>query len=147
LDDANLLLSWRNSSNTRRFSGHTALIPSDDHFKWFIARLDRAQVEPFFIFQSDLEPIGMSRLDLVNGSVNQFEISIMVDPKHSGKRLGSRILEMTCNSLLNLMFDFSIAAKVHPNNIVSQKLFTSAGFDLVSSRDIFLHFEKKFRST
>lgn len=142
LDDAAVLLTWRNNSNTREFSLHSELILGSEHLEWLTARLARVQYEPFFLFAADSKAIGMSRLDVVGGSVNKFEISILVDPNQHGKGIGTRILKMTCEAFLNLHPDYTILASVHQHNFVSQKLFASAGFDLLPSVGDFLHYEK-----
>ena len=84
----------------------------------------------------------MSRLDILVGSEKKFEISILVDPKQSGIGLGTQILEMTCDAVVNSNHDFSILAKVHKENLISQKLFTRAGFKSILTEDEFLRFEK-----
>jgi len=142
LEDAELLRSWRNDATTRRFSGQSRSIPFDEHLRWFTARLERIHIEPFFLFSANQKPVGMSRLDILVGSEKKFEISILVDPKQIGIGLGSQILEMTCGTLLSSHHDFSILAKVHKDNLISQKLFTRAGFKSISDEDEFLRFEK-----
>ena len=142
LGDAAVLLTWRNNPSTREFSLHSELILSDEHLEWLTARLERVQFEPFFLFEADYKTIGMSRLDVVSGSVNKFEISILVDPNQYGKGVGTRILHMTCETFFSLHPDYTIVASVHQHNFASQKLFTSAGFELLSSVSDFLHFEK-----
>lgn len=142
LGDAAILLSWRNNSSTREFSLRTKLILSDEHLEWLTARLERVPFEPFFLFEADYKTIGMSRLDVVSGSVNKFEISIFVDPNQHGKRVGTRILHLTCENFFSLHPDKTIVARVHPQNFVSQKLFTSSDFELIPSEGDFLHFEK-----
>ena len=76
LGDAAILLTWRNNPSTREFSHHSGLILSDEHLEWLTARLERIQFEPFFLFAADHQAIGMSRLDILSGSVDKYEISI-----------------------------------------------------------------------
>ena len=142
LSDAAILLAWRNNPSTREFSHHSELILSDEHLEWLTARLERIQFEPFFLFAADDKPIGMSRLDILSGSVNKYEISILVDPNQHSKGIGTRILHMTCEAFFSLHHNYSIVASVHQNNFVSQKLFTGASFELLPSVGDFLHFEK-----
>jgi RimJ/RimL family protein N-acetyltransferase len=143
LGDAAILLTWRNNPLTREFSHHSELIQRDEHLEWLTARLERAQFEPFFLFSADYKAIGMSRLDILSGSVNKYEISILVDPNQHGKGIGTRILNMTCEAFFGLHPSYTIVASVHQNNSVSQNLFTSHGFELVPSEGDFIHFEKK----
>lgn len=142
LGDANVLLTWRNNSSVREFSLHSELIPIDEHLKWLSNRLERVQIEPFFLFAAENRMIGMSRLDFVSGKTDKYEISILVDPDQHGNGLGTRILNLTCESFFTLHPDKTIIARVHERNFVSQKLFTNAGFKLQTLVDNFLHFEK-----
>jgi RimJ/RimL family protein N-acetyltransferase len=142
LSDAAILLTWRNNPSTREFSLHSEIILGDEHLEWITARLARVPFEPFFLFAADNKAIGMSRLDAVSGSVNKFEISILVDPNQHGKGIGTRILNMTCDDFFSLYPDYTIVARVHQYNYISQKLFTSAGFELLPSMGDFLYFEK-----
>ena len=142
LGDAAVLLAWRNNPSAREFSLHSEVILGDEHLEWFTARLERVQFEPFFLFSVDSKAIGMSRLDVLSRSVSKFEISILVDPNQTGNGVGMKILNMTCETFFSLHPDYSIVANVHHYNIVSQKLFSRAGFELLSSEGNFLHFEK-----
>jgi RimJ/RimL family protein N-acetyltransferase len=142
LDDAAILLNWRNNSSVREFSMNSKTIPMDEHLKWLTERIERAQLEPFLLFTRGNNLIGMSRLDVVPGSNFKNEISILVDSSQHGKRVGTRILEITCNFFFDLYPDKTIVAKVHRSNFVSQKLFARGGFRFIPPEGEFFHFEK-----
>ena len=142
LEDAALLLAWRNNPSVREFSLHSGVIQNDEHMDWFTARLERVQHEPFFLFVADYESIGMSRLDFMFESTDKYEISILVDPNQQGKGFGTKILNMTCGAFFSLNPDKTIIANVHQHNSVSQKLFLKAGFQLINSVGNFFQFEK-----
>ena len=142
LEDAAVLLIWRNNPSAREYSQHSEIIPFDEHLKWLSDRLQRVHLEPFFIFAVDHKMIGMSRLDGVSGLTDKYEISIMVDPDQHGKGIGTRILNLTCESFFSLYPDKTIFAKIHENNFISQTLFANAGFELRTPEGSFLHFEK-----
>ena len=142
LGDADILLTWRNNPSAREFSLHSELIPIDQHLKWLSDRLERVELEPFFLFSADYKMIGMSRLDIISGSTDEYEISILVDPDQHGKGVGTRILNLACESFFTLYPDKTIVAKVHDHNFISQKLFANAGFELQTSVGDFLLFEK-----
>lgn len=143
LGDADVILTWRNDLRTRKFSKNSELIPDNEHFEWFRARLERTQFEPFFLYEAEFKSIGMSRFEMASGTANKFEISILVDPMHQGKGLGKIILNKACATLLGSHPDSTIVARVHEQNFVSQKLFMGSGFELIPSVGDFLHFEKK----
>jgi spore coat polysaccharide biosynthesis protein SpsF len=142
LGDAAQLLEWRNNPSVREFSLNSELILIEEHMSWLSNRLERIVFEPFLIFQLDNELIGMSRLEIVLGTLDEFEISILVDQNQQNKGIGTRILQMTCERFFSLHPDKTIVAKVHHNNLVSQKLFQNAGFRLQSSKQNFLYYKK-----
>ena len=142
LEDGNILLTWRNHPSARKFSGQPKQILSEEHFEWLTARLERVQIEPFFLFVEDFQAIGMSRLDIISGTIDKYEISILVDPNQHGKGVGTKILNITCEIFFGLNPDYTIVARIHQDNLVSQKLFMGAGFELFSSLGNFLHLEK-----
>lgn len=145
LDDADLLLNWRNDPSVREFSLHSNIIQIDEHLQWLSARLKRIDLEPFYLFMAEGEVVGMSRLDIVSGLTEVYEISVLIDPYKQGKGLGGRILDMTCKSFFCLYPDKSINALVHKRNYVSQRLFLSAGFHLKTPTGDFLNYEKVFK--
>jgi RimJ/RimL family protein N-acetyltransferase len=142
LGDAAALLNWRNNSSVREFSMNSKTIPMDEHLKWLTERLERVQLEPFLLFTKDDNLIGMSRLDVVSGSNFKNEISVLVDSSQHGKRIGTKILKVTCDIFFDLYPNKTIVAKVHRSNFVSQKLFARGGFRFISPEGEFLHFEK-----
>jgi RimJ/RimL family protein N-acetyltransferase len=142
LNDAAVLLEWRNSLNARKFSEHSELIQIEDHLVWLSERLERITFEPFYIFELGHQLIGMSRLDFEFHSPNEFLVSILVDPVQSGKGFGKQILNMTCDIVFKSHPGTTIIAKVHQDNTISQKLFVNCGFKLQKQVGNFLRFEK-----
>lgn len=143
LGDAAMLLTWRNNPSARKFSLNSEHIPDDQHLEWFRARLERTQIEPFFLYEAESKVIGMSRFDIASGTFNKSEISILVDPNEHGKGVGKKILNMACVTFFGLHPNYAIVANVHKQNFVSQKLFAGAGFELLHSVGDFHCFEKK----
>ena len=142
LGDAAVLLEWRNSPSTRKFSQNSELIKIEDHLEWFLGRLKKIRIEPFFMFELEHKLVGMSRLDFEFQSEDKFVISILVDPDQHSKGMGTKILDMTCETVFNLHPNHTIIAKIHQSNFISQKLFANAGFELQKPVDDFLRFER-----
>ena len=142
LGDAAVLLTWRNSASARAFSQNSEPIRIDRHLSWFSNRLMRLELEPFFMFCLENKEVGMSRLDVVGGSTDTYEVSILVDPDQQGKGIGSKILDITVESFFDRFPNKIILAKVHVDNFVSQSLFKNAGFDSQGQVNNFFHFEK-----
>lgn len=143
LNDANILLVWRNHPDIRRFSKQSEIITADEHIAWIEDRIKKIPDEPFYLFESKHEAIGMCRIDRVLGPPNQFELSILVDPDQHSKGVGTRILEMSCKSFFSLHPHESIVAKVKSENLLSKKLFLHAGFSLRTNSGDFLYLEKE----
>ena len=142
LEDASLILAWRNDLSAREFSLHSELILNDEHLRWFSARLARVKLEPFWLFAVENDFVGLSRLDIATEFTDKYEISILVDSKQQGKGIGTKILDMTCESFFGLHPNKSVIAKIHSQNTVSQKLFMRAGFRKLTSSGNFLIFDK-----
>lgn len=142
LDDAATLLAWRNHPSTRKISRQPEQIHIDEHMEWLTARLNKSELEPFYLFFEDFQPVGMSRLDAMSGLIQKYEISILVDPNKQGKGIGTKILSLTCESFLDLHPDHTIVAYINRSNYISQKLFVNAGFQLLPPFGDLLHFEK-----
>jgi RimJ/RimL family protein N-acetyltransferase len=142
LEDASVLLTWRNDPSAREFSVHFDPIPTDEHMLWYSARLARVRLEPFFMFVVNHAAVGMSRLDRTVEFTDKYEISVLVDPNQHSKGIGTKILEMTCESFFKLHPEKSIIARVHKQNFTSQRLFIKAGFSPLNSTSDFLEFEK-----
>jgi RimJ/RimL family protein N-acetyltransferase len=137
LGDAEVLLLWRNHPIVRRFSLQSELIPINEHMGWLADRLLRVNCEPFYIFESKFEVVGMCRFDLVPEVLDEFEISILVNPNRHAKGIGTKILRMSCASFLSSHPNKSIVAKVKKDNLASKKLFENARFCLeVTSGDL-----------
>jgi len=142
MEDADILLTWRNHPNTRKFSRNPEKILVRQHIRWLADRLGKTQLQPFYLFIEDGRAIAMSRLDAVPESIQKYQISILVDPDRHGEGLGTKILSLTCESFFHMYPENTIVAYINRNNHVSQKLFIKAGFKLKSSLDEFQYFEK-----
>ncbi len=83
MDDADLLLEWRNDPVTRANSKTTNAVQRDAHISWLTARLQRDQ--PNLYVAEDDEPVGTIRID---GD----EVSYTVAPEHRGKGYATTML-------------------------------------------------------
>lgn len=132
LADVQLILDWRNSAGARKFSVNSEILTLDDHTSWMISRLLKIQSDPFLIFFEKGIALGSARFDYIPNSKNDFEISILVDPKVQGNGVGTRILHYSCKFFFDLYPMGTITARVHELNYASQKIFTKNGFKRVS---------------
>jgi ribosomal protein S18 acetylase RimI-like enzyme len=136
-NDADMLLKWRNQSEVRKFSRTQKIIPQDVHNSWLLCRLKSLPSQPFWIFESAIEKLGMARIDL-GETTEQFRISIIIDPMHRGAGHGRNLLPMAISEFLLLYPGEDIYAEIHKENTISHKLFISCQFQEVRESNNFL---------
>jgi len=94
----------------------------DEHKKWFEASLCSLKRDVFLITYEE-KTVGVLRLDRTKQK-NEKEVTIMVAPKYGGKGIGKQALKLI-RSLRPLD---QLIAEVHPDNVVSARLFLSSGY-------------------
>lgn len=127
-DDMATIHSWQCHENTRRFSHNSQLPTLDEHSRWYRAKL----IDPnsyFFIIVHDGVDGGVLRFDRIESSHPQLLISIYTAPGHYKQGLARSALEYA----IDLFPQASLVADVLPENIVSQHLFSSAGFKQIAA--------------
>lgn len=113
LDDAPLLLEWRNDPLTREMSKDREPVEWDRHIAWLSARLARENPN-LFIAESNGNPVGTFRVD---GD----EISYTIAPTLRGNGVGLKML-----TAAKEMFG-PLRAEIFSRNVASIKLATRAG--------------------
>jgi RimJ/RimL family protein N-acetyltransferase len=117
IDDAALLLAWRNDPTTRAMSKTIDLIEWDEHCRWLSSRLARAELY-FYIAEVDGVPVGTVRID-------GWDLSYVVAPEHRGCGVAKRMLQWMCSEFGPLR------AQIKPGNIASIKAAERAGHIVV----------------
>lgn len=111
MDDALILLEWKNDPTMRKFSIQThEEIKLEDHLKWLEKHLSE-----IYIICSHRDTYGDIRFE---GD----EIAIKLDPKFRGMGIGKRALTLATMRRKHLI------AKIVNGNIASMNLFISCGF-------------------
>ena len=128
-----MLLSWRNETNAKRYSRSNLKISPKVHGDWLKIRLLNRSAEPILIFQFESKAIGMTRLDLINGRLNHFEISVIVSETFQGRGFATSMIDQTLEFAKENLKAIGIIAIIHKHNLVSKKLFTKLTFQKVSS--------------
>lgn len=137
--DEKKVFDWRNAHEIRRFSRNSAEISWEDHRRWFAGVL----ADPhryLFVAVSDDRDIGVLRLD-VEGEVA--EVSIYVVPGLQGRGFGAAILEAAVDWAETNLTVSCLTAEVSRTNEASARLFTKAGFALISETDGWLFLRKE----
>jgi RimJ/RimL family protein N-acetyltransferase len=125
MDDAELLLSWRNDEETRRLSRHVDQIGLDEHLGWLASALDDPD-RLLALFLIDDEPAASVRYD---HHPPEAEVSITVAPERRGRGVARLALHAGEESLREEWPNVdALVAIVHVANSPSRRLFQSDGY-------------------
>lgn len=125
VDDAALLLSWRNAPEARAQSFNPSEIDLNTHSTWLAARFASPNCLLFIAEDFDCAPVGQLRFDC---SGNRAHISIQVGPGRQGKGFGTAMLRKGCAILADVRPGSIPEAHVKPDNTRSAAMFLAAGF-------------------
>lgn len=127
IDDAEVLLRWRNDQETRRWSRSGAPVARHDHLSW----LEQTLADPgrlLWIAERAGEPVGTLRHDLDRGRVRA-EVSITVASGSRGCGLGRRMHALSLPLLGAAVPTVEhLEAFVHRSNGASLRLFGVVGY-------------------
>jgi UDP-2,4-diacetamido-2,4,6-trideoxy-beta-L-altropyranose hydrolase len=134
-DDSENLFKWRNHPSIRAASRNVNIIDWTDHQSWFASVLaDTGKI--LLIGQRAESPVGVVRFDKLK---DEAEISIYVVPRSESSGLGQALLFSAEQWLaVNHPEIHKICAHVLGTNVVSQRLFSGAGYQIEST-----HYSKK----
>lgn len=121
--DESMILAWQRNPATRRYARNPALPTAEEHHAWMQARL----ADPdciFAVVECAQVPAGVLRLDRQNEAGNIHEVSIFVAPELHRQGLAVCALALA----RELLPGAELIAEVLPENAVSAKLFSLAGY-------------------
>ncbi len=133
MEDADLLLAWRNDPTTRAASHNTAEISRSEHLAWLVATLDDPN-RRLLIAEHRGVPVGTVRADL---SAGVWELSWTTAPQARGRGLTKQMV-----ALLSRQISDPIRAEVKVGNIASARIAEHAGMQLESEADGILHYRR-----
>jgi RimJ/RimL family protein N-acetyltransferase len=123
LDDAALLLEWRNDLLTREASVNTEPVSWDSHVAWLRASLGNPRRK---LLIAEIErPVGTVRIDYGE----ETELSWTVAPDARGRRLGKAMV-------LAAVPEGQVIAHIKHDNVASQRIAEAAGFRLARGGDL-----------
>jgi len=137
IESANLshsenIWKWRNDPITLSVCRNANEVSWEDHDSWFNRSLENPD-RYFYIGVSvtpdDETPIGVIRFDVSSSFPEQCEVSINIAPSARGKRFGCLLLnDGTQRFVGEICRPIRIFAEVKMDNLVSMRLFASAGY-------------------
>jgi O-antigen/teichoic acid export membrane protein len=133
LDDAELLLAWRNDPDTRRGSHRSEAVTSEEHQAWLAASLSNSN-RKLYIGEKNGKPVGTVRADQTGGA---WTISWTVAPEHRGKGIGRRMVAQLATQLGG-----AVRAEVKSDNAASRRIAEHAGLVLVREEAGVLYFQR-----
>ena len=141
LEDAAMLLAWRNSEDVRRFSRDSDEIDPNGHKIWLRQKLSDSRTEPFWIILSSENCAGYVRFDLSKVSLEALFVSILVAPEYRGSGVAGEALRLAVQRIRQEYEAFSIFANIHIDNFISINLFEKSGFKFISKDAEFFTFK------
>ena len=122
MDDAEIVLEWRNDETTRNNSFSKDVISLDVHKKWYKNKLDDNACL-MFIMEDENKKVGQLRIDRVDDIGN---ISCMIAPSSRGLGYGKQMVSM-CEAVLPKDIHV-LMCFVEEHNIPSKKCFIDNGY-------------------
>jgi RimJ/RimL family protein N-acetyltransferase len=133
IENADILLEWRNDPSTRAASHDSHFISKEEHYAWLKGFLNKND-KYFFVAYKDDIPVGSVRAVSVNGL---WCLSWVIAPSFRGRGLAKDML-----ALLVEKIDGPMQAEVKVNNHPSIKVAEHIGMKLEKICDGFLYFRK-----
>jgi len=125
LDDADILLAWRNDPEVRAASRSTDEVTMAEHEAWLMRMLESPLSWLFIGVDEEEQPVGHTR---VVEEGRYAEVSIVVAPHARGRGLGGQLLNLTHNAYAAGGGDCELRAFVRVSNDPSHRLFLSTGY-------------------
>ncbi len=125
VDDAGILLAWRNDPIVRAASRSTDEVTAQEHASWLVRVIQSPHSWLFIGIDEEDQPVGHTRVVEDGGYA---EVSIVVAPDHRGCGLGGQLLSLTHDAYAAGGGDCELRAFVKADNESSHRLFLSAGY-------------------
>ena len=127
-DDALSTLDWANDPITRAASFGRSEISTDDHHRWFTAKLNDATQRMWIAEDADGIPSGVIRCDLPEHHDGPALIHLTLAASHRGRGLAAKAIAAACRRMTAGHLAATIHALIMPDNPASLRAFSRAGF-------------------
>ena len=122
LEDAEILLKWRNDMTTRMASHTTNEVNLEKHIEWLKATLQNENRQ-LYVAEEKGSSVGTVRADFENGV---YELSWTVAPETRGQGVGKRMVALLANRIKE-----PIRAEVKKGNDASSRIAECSGMKFV----------------
>lgn len=133
IDDADMLLDWRNDPETRKFSVNMAKVKKKNHLLWLVGILN-CRHRKIFIAEYNGSPVGTVRSDYHE---NFHELSWTIAPNARGKGLGKKMVAKFAGTI-----EEPILAKIKKGNDASIHIAEYAGMTFEKKKKKFLYYTR-----
>lgn len=128
--DVDLLFEWTNDREVRENSFKSTPIEYENHKQWFRDCIRDSKIE-MYICYSDTNSIGQVRLNIAG---NDAQISYSISKEYRGQGFGKIIIQLLETEIRNNYPAIRyLSASVKINNIASQKIFETLGYERCSN--------------
>ncbi len=134
IQDADMLLDWRNDPETRRASHSTSDVVKEEHIAWLKKTLSNPN-RRLLVAEEDDSPVGTVRADLSEGV---WELSWTVAQNARGRGVAKRMV-----ALLAQQISVPIRAEVKSGNIASARIAEHAGMEFNREVEGILHYSRE----
>ena len=133
LDDADLLLAWRNDLQTRLSSHNTREIGREEHLAWLAETVSNPS-RLLMVAEEGGVPVGTVRADREDGV---YELSWTVSPDARGRGVGKRMVALFASQISG-----PVRAEVKPGNTASIRIMEYAGLQFDREENGVLHYRR-----
>ena len=137
INDADLLLAWRNDPETRAASHNQNLIKQKDHLTWLANSLGNNN-RRLYIAELGDEAIGSLRADLEDGV---WELSWTLSAQARGRGLAKKMVALLVDTLAQEKAG-AIRAEVKEGNIASAKIAEHVGMCIEKQKNGVIFYKK-----
>ena len=133
IEDADILLEWRNDPETRKASHNTAEVQRSDHVSWLSRTLGNPD-RRLYVAEENGDPVGTVRTDFADGV---WELSWTVSPRARGRGVAKRMVAVLANEISE-----PIRAEVKTGNTSSVRIAEHAGMVFERESGGILHYKR-----
>ncbi len=137
--DSEFLFQLRNSDHVRSMSTNPEIITRESHMAWFQQRILNSNNQPFWIIKFQGVHAGFVRFD--RDSHQKFFLSIAISEEFRGRGIGNSVIKESVIRFQKAFPGEIIGAMIRPENFASIRLFTKAGFKVLTQDTKFVTLE------